>query len=45
VLFDADEVATLREDRPRATLSNAEALANASLSGAGYYKVPKVIER
>jgi len=45
VLFDADEVATHREDRPRATLSNAEALANASLSGAGYYKVPKVIER
>ena len=45
VLFDADEVATLREDRPGATLSNAEALANASLSGAGYYKVPKVIER
>ena len=45
VLFDADEVATLREDRPRNTLSNAEALANASLSGAGYYKVPKVIER
>lgn len=45
VLFDADEVATLREDRPRDTLSNAEALANASLSSAGYYKVPKVIER
>jgi aspartyl-tRNA(Asn)/glutamyl-tRNA(Gln) amidotransferase subunit C len=45
VLFDSDEVATLREDRPRNTLSNAEALANASLSGAGYYKVPKVIER
>lgn len=45
VLFDADETATLREDRPRDTLSNAEALANASLSGAGYYKVPRVIER
>jgi aspartyl-tRNA(Asn)/glutamyl-tRNA(Gln) amidotransferase subunit C len=45
VLFDADETATLREDRPRATLSNAEALANAPVGGAGYYKVPKVIER
>jgi len=45
VLFDADEIATLREDRPRVTLSNAQALANASLAGAGYYKVPKVIER
>ena len=45
VLFDADETATLREDVPRAPLSNEEALANAPLSGAGYYKVPKVIER
>lgn len=45
VLFDADEIATLREDIPRQPLSNAEALANAPLSGAGYYKVPKVIER
>ncbi len=45
VLFEADETATLREDVPHATLSNQEALANAPLSGAGYYKVPKVIER
>jgi aspartyl-tRNA(Asn)/glutamyl-tRNA(Gln) amidotransferase subunit C len=45
VLFDADETATLREDRIKASLSNQEALANAPLSGAGYYKVPKVIER
>ena len=45
VLFDADETATLREDRPHASLTNDEALANASVSGAGYYKVPRVIER
>jgi aspartyl-tRNA(Asn)/glutamyl-tRNA(Gln) amidotransferase subunit C len=45
VLFDADETATLREDIPHATLTNQEALANAPSSGAGYYKVPKVIER
>ena len=46
VLFDAaSETATLREDRERAPLGNAEALANAPLSGAGYFKVPKVIER
>ena len=45
VLFDADETATLREDRPHAPLTNEEALANASVSGAGYYKVPRVIER
>ncbi len=45
VLFEEDETATLREDTPQNTLSNVEALANASVSGAGYYKVPKVIER
>jgi aspartyl-tRNA(Asn)/glutamyl-tRNA(Gln) amidotransferase subunit C len=45
VLYDADETATLREDIPHACLTNAEALANAPLSGAGYFKVPKVIER
>jgi aspartyl-tRNA(Asn)/glutamyl-tRNA(Gln) amidotransferase subunit C len=45
VLYEADETATLREDRPRAPLTNREALENAVASGAGYYKVPKVIER
>jgi len=35
VLFDADETATLHKD----------ALANAPCAGAGYYKVPKVIDR
>lgn len=45
VLFDADETATLREDRPHQPLSNADALANSAISGGGYYKVPKVIER
>jgi aspartyl-tRNA(Asn)/glutamyl-tRNA(Gln) amidotransferase subunit C len=45
VLFDADETATLREDVVRPTIPNAEALANAPRSGAGYFKVPRVIER
>lgn len=45
VLYDAGETATLREDRERAPLGNAPALANAPVAGAGYYKVPKVIER
>jgi aspartyl-tRNA(Asn)/glutamyl-tRNA(Gln) amidotransferase subunit C len=45
VLFDAGETATLREDRERPSLTNAEALANAPVSGSGYYKVPRVIER
>ena len=45
VLYDAEETATLREDKERAPLSNADALANAPTPGSGYYKVPKVIER
>jgi aspartyl-tRNA(Asn)/glutamyl-tRNA(Gln) amidotransferase subunit C len=45
VLYQAGETATLRPDVERPTLGTAAALANAPLSGAGYYKVPKVIER
>ncbi|MGA3188846.1 MAG: Asp-tRNA(Asn)/Glu-tRNA(Gln) amidotransferase subunit GatC [Bryobacteraceae bacterium] len=45
VLFEAGETATLREDQERPCLTNAEALANAPVSGSGYFKVPKVIER
>ena len=45
VLYAADEIATLREDVPHACLTNQEALANAPARGAGYFKVPKVIER
>jgi aspartyl-tRNA(Asn)/glutamyl-tRNA(Gln) amidotransferase subunit C len=45
VLYEADETATLREDRIRNCLSNAVALANAPAAGAGYFKVPRVIER
>lgn len=45
VLFEADETATLREDRPHDPLSNEVALANAPLAGSGYYKVPRVIEK
>jgi aspartyl-tRNA(Asn)/glutamyl-tRNA(Gln) amidotransferase subunit C len=45
VLFEEDEIAPLREDVPHTSLSNQDALANAPVSGAGYFKVPKVIER
>ena len=45
VLYEAEENATLREDRVRASLSNAEALGNAPVAGSGYFKVPLVIER
>jgi len=45
VLYEDDGTATLREDQERAPLDNATALFNAPQAGAGYYKVPKVIER
>lgn len=45
VLYDAGETATLRDDIERQPFSNEEALANAPLSGNGFFKVPKVIER
>lgn len=45
VLYDAGETATLRPDQERPSLTNEQALANAPMSGAGHYKVPKVIER
>jgi aspartyl-tRNA(Asn)/glutamyl-tRNA(Gln) amidotransferase subunit C len=45
VLYDADETATLRPDVERKPLGNADALANAAVSGQGYFKVPRVIEK
>ncbi len=44
VLFSSEHDA-LREDVIQAPLGNEAALANAPQSGAGYFKVPKVIER
>lgn len=45
VLFGAEENATLREDAVRTPLDNELALQNAPVSGGGYFKVPRVIER
>jgi len=45
VLYDAEETATLRPDLPAPPLDNGAALANAPQPGAGYFKVPRVIER
>jgi len=45
VLYAADDLASLREDTTRPTLGSEAALANAPLSGPGYFKVPLVIER
>lgn len=45
VLFEAGETATLRDDVPVPPLGNEAALGNAPDRGAGYFKVPQVIER
>ena len=45
VLYDSEETATLRADVERKPLSNTDALANAAVSGQGYFKVPRVIEK
>ena len=45
VLAPGEERTALRSDEIRPPLGNEGALANAPLAGAGYYKVPKVIER
>jgi aspartyl-tRNA(Asn)/glutamyl-tRNA(Gln) amidotransferase subunit C len=47
VLFEAPATASLREDavRDRTLLGTEEALHNSALSGAGHFKVPRVIER
>jgi aspartyl-tRNA(Asn)/glutamyl-tRNA(Gln) amidotransferase subunit C len=45
VLYEAGETATLREDVERPGIGSEAALANAPCAGAGFYKVPKVVER
>ena len=45
VLYDTEETVTLRADVPAPPLGNSLALANAPQPGAGYFKIPKVIER
>jgi aspartyl-tRNA(Asn)/glutamyl-tRNA(Gln) amidotransferase subunit C len=45
VLYESEPTATLRPDREAPPLANAEAVANAPATGAGYFKVPLVIER
>ena len=45
VLYEAEETATLRQDTPGEVLGNETALANAPLAGAGFFKVPKVVEK
>ena len=47
VLFEAPATASLREDAVREStlLGTEEALRNSALSGAGHFKVPRVIER
>ena len=45
VLYAAEETATLRPDRESPCLGAEAALANAPQRGAGYFKVPRVIDR
>ena len=45
VLYEAAANATWRGDLERPSLGTETALAHAPLAGAGYFKVPKVIER
>jgi aspartyl-tRNA(Asn)/glutamyl-tRNA(Gln) amidotransferase subunit C len=45
VLYQSEETTTWRDDEIVPPIGNEAALANAALAGAGYYKVPKVIER
>lgn len=45
VLYDAGETATLREDVEHTPLGTDTALQNAAVSGAGHFKIPRVIER
>jgi aspartyl-tRNA(Asn)/glutamyl-tRNA(Gln) amidotransferase subunit C len=45
VLYPSGDAATWRADREIPPLGTDVALANAPQSGAGYFKVPKVIER
>jgi aspartyl-tRNA(Asn)/glutamyl-tRNA(Gln) amidotransferase subunit C len=45
VLFEAGDTATLRPDVERAPLGSELAVANATITSGGYYKVPRVIER
>jgi len=45
VLYQTDPAATQRADSTAPSLSSQTALAPSPLSGAGHYKVPKVVER
>ena len=45
VLYGAGEAAALRADVERAPLGTDAALANAPQKGAGYFKIPRVIDR
>jgi aspartyl-tRNA(Asn)/glutamyl-tRNA(Gln) amidotransferase subunit C len=45
VLYESEPTATLRADREVAPLGSKEAVANAPAAGAGYFRVPLVIER
>lgn len=45
VITDTGGIAAWREDEPVNVLTNDDAMANAPAHAAGYFKVPRVIER
>ena len=45
VLYASGDTATLREDVEHTPLGTDAALRNAAVSGAGHFKIPRVIER
>jgi aspartyl-tRNA(Asn)/glutamyl-tRNA(Gln) amidotransferase subunit C len=44
LIYMTDEVNVLREDEPKVTISQKEALKNAPKKDSDYFKVPKVID-
>ncbi|PYV44133.1 MAG: Asp-tRNA(Asn)/Glu-tRNA(Gln) amidotransferase GatCAB subunit C [Acidobacteria bacterium] len=44
VVYASEQDLGMRQDEPRVTFSQEESLSNGPATGAGYFKVPKVIE-
>ena len=45
VIYDGTAISTMKDDAPAPSFDQEKALRESPLSGAGHFKVPKVIER
>lgn len=45
LIFMSDEINVLREDEPKVTVSQAEALKNAPKKDSDYFRIPKVLDK